>query len=487
MDDLILGRRDFLASGLALGAGLLAGPLPARRPRPARLADVEHVVIVIQENRSFDHYFGRLPGVRGFGDRRTPGVFAQADGAGGVVYPFHVPARRTGGGCTADPTHLWGPQHTSALSRGAWVTSHRPFDAQDAPVSMGYFDRRDIRYDYALAEAFTLCDMYFCSAMGPTDPNRSYAMSATIDPDGRAGGPLLAASSREAPRFGWTTMPERLEAHGISWKVYSDPGSTYDDGDNTLLFFVRYHTDPVLSAKGIAPTFADFETDVAAGTLPQVSWLIAPVGQLEHPVQSTPVRGEWAVSRVLGALTARPELWAHTVLFLTYDENGGFFDHVPPPTPPAGTPGEFLTVHPLPPLAQGVAGPIGLGQRVPLLVVSPFSRGGLVCSDVFDHTSLLRFLETRFGVEVPNLSAWRRATCGDLTTALDFAAPDFSLPRLPHPAPPDGAGDCRERLASYPRARRAPSQPHRRTRRPSGPVPSQPLATSPLTRRKLRR
>ena len=107
-------------------------------------------------------------------------------------------------------------------------------------------------------------------------------------------------------------------------------------------------------------------------------------------------------------------------MFVAYDENGGFFDHVPPPTAPPGTGGEWLTASPLPSEASGVAGPIGLGFRVPCLVVSPFSRGGLVCSDVFDHTSLLRFLETRFGVAVPNLSAWRRETVGDLTSTLNL-------------------------------------------------------------------
>src|SRR6202008_2428963 len=121
-----------------------------------------------------------------------------------------------------------------------------------------------------------------------------------------------------------------------------------------------------------------------------------------------------------------------TALFISYDENGGFFDHVPPPVAPPGTPGEYLTVSPLPQAASGIAGPVGRGFRVPCLVVSPFSRGGLVCSDPFDHTSLLRFIETRFGVEVPNLSAWRRRVTGDLTSAFNFAAP----PTARRPAPP---------------------------------------------------
>ena len=467
MSDPCLTRRELLASGLALGAGLVVDPL-TRPPAPALLTDIEHVVIMIQENRSFDHYFGRLRGVRGFGDRGIRTTLAQPDGRGGTIYPFHIPARRTGGGCTTDPVHFWGPQHDSVLAPGAWVTSHIPFEGTNAPVTMGYFDQRDIPYHQALARAFTVCDRYFCSVMGPTDPNRSYAMTGTMDPDGQAGGPLLSAFPAQPPQMSWTTMPEQLQAHGITWKVYSDPSSTFVDGDNTLLFFKQYHTDPILKANGIDPTFDGFLTDAAAGNLPQVSWVIAPTDWLEHPLQSTPRRGAYAIGRVVDALTARPDAWAHTVLFLTYDENGGFFDHIAPPTAPAGTPGEYLTVDPLPVLAAGIAGPIGLGPRVPMLVISPFSRGGLVSSDVFDHTSLLRFLETRFAVEVPNLSAWRRATCGDLTSALNLAAPDFSVPRLPHVARPDDAGNCQHPLATYPRPRHPPSQPRRRPHRPSG-------------------
>jgi phospholipase C len=137
-------------------------------------------------------------------------------------------------------------------------------------------------------------------------------------------------------------------------------------------------------------------------------------------------------------------VWAKTVLFISFDENDGFFDHVPPPTPPPGAPGEWLTGHPLPPAAAGIGGPVGLGVRVPLLVVSPFSRGGYVCSDVFDHTSQLRFLETRFGVEVPNLSAWRRATTGDLTSAFDFSKADTTVPPLPptYPKAPVVEREC---------------------------------------------
>jgi phospholipase C len=156
----------------------------------------------------------------------------------------------------------------------------------------------------------------------------------------------------------------------------------------------------------------------------------------DHPPAPS-IFGENLLSAVVAALTANPTVWNKTVLFATYDENGGFFDHVPPTTAPPGTAGEYVTAAAVPdPTVVGsppITGPIGLGFRVPMLIVSPFSRGGFVSSDLFDHTSILRFLETRFGAEVPNLSAWRRATVGDLTSAFNFKAPNQSVPRLPSP------------------------------------------------------
>jgi phospholipase C len=161
-----------------------------------------------------------------------------------------------------------------------------------------------------------------------------------------------------------------------------------------------------------------------------VSWIIPPVGFDEHP-PSPPAMGMWFAQQVISALVANPKTWAKTVLFIMYDENDGFFDHVAPPVPPAGTPGEYLTMDPLPSDAAGIPGPLGLGFRVPLLVVSPFSRGGYVCSEVFDHTSQLRFLETRFGVPAPNITPWRRSVTGDLTSSLHVTSPDLSIPKLP--------------------------------------------------------
>jgi phospholipase C len=164
-----------------------------------------------------------------------------------------------------------------------------------------------------------------------------------------------------------------------------------------------------------------------------VSWIIPPIGYDEHP-PSPPALGEAFTDQLLRTLLSNEKVWSKTVLFHMYDENDGLFDHVPPPVAPPGTAGEYVTVDPLPATAGGVAGPIGLGFRVPMLVISPFSRGGRVCSQTFDHTSQLRFLEERFGVRAPNISAWRRRTVGDLTATLDLSRPDLRSVRLPSTA-----------------------------------------------------
>src|SRR5437660_2584176 len=410
-----LTRRQLIQRGIA-GAGALsayglmsdsiARALTAT-PQCGQLSDIEHVVILIQENRSFDHYFGTYPAVLGFSD---PNALPLNDGSGKTVFaqpgypvagyeghllPFHFDTQRPNNGeCVNDLDHSWGPQHRSwnggAMDR--FVTEHLADNGSaNGPNTMGYYRRQDLPFYYALADAFTICDRFHCSVIGPTDPNRLYSMSATLDPDGSNGGPLLETLfTNRLQKFGaftWTTMPEQLQARGISWKVYGNPDGNF--GDNVLFYFKNYQPNPQLAERAFAPTFpGDFQADVAAGTLPQVSWVLAPLVQTEHPPAAV-TDGEKAAYDVFSALTSNPAVWAKSALFITYDENGGFFDHVPPPTAPAGTPGEYLTASPLPSEASGVAGPIGLGFRVPMLVVSPFSRGGLVCHDTFDHTSML--------------------------------------------------------------------------------------------------
>jgi phospholipase C len=466
--------RDVGVASLGLGAlggleGLLARAAAAA-PATGSLRDIEHVVILIQENRSFDHYFGTLSGVRGFGDKHGRQAFFQRSGAGKTLHPFHLDR-----GCLPDLTHDWGPQHRS-WNGGAMDRFLRAHIAADSPgvgpETMGYYTRSDLRFYYALADAFTICDAYHCSVMGPTDPNRLMSMSASLDPAGRQGGPLLetlvGTRSAFAGRFTWTTMPERLQAHGVSWKVYTD---TAGGGqlDGVLPYFKAYQPGSQLAKLGIEPTYpADFLADLAHDRLPQVSWLLPGVTESEHPGFSTPLGGEIVARQIIEAIVSHPQIWKRTALFITWDENGGFFDHVPPPTPRKGTNGEFLTVSSLPAAANGIRGPIGLGFRVPMLVVSPFSRGGLVCSDLLDHTSTLRFLETRFGVEVPNLSGWRRRTTGDLTAAFNFAGtPRYGRPSLPQP---DGSstGSCSSPKPVTLRSQPFPHQESGRRRRPSG-------------------
>ncbi|MGW3201242.1 phosphocholine-specific phospholipase C [Streptomyces sp. NPDC001118] len=441
-----------------------AAALPAHH-RTGTVKDVEHIVVLMQENRSFDHYFGTLRGVRGFGDPRSvtqngKSVWKQSDGTKDIL-PFHPDADDLGLAFIQDLPHGWNDTH-AAFNGGKydkWVPAK-------GATSMAYLTRKDIPFHYALADAFTLCDAYHCSFMGSTDPNRYYMWTGYVGNDGKGGGPVLGNDEKG---YGWTTFPERLEQAGVSWKIYQDIGDGLDAtgswgwiqdayrgnyGDNSLLYFNQYRDakpGDALYDKARTGTdakkgegfFDQLKADVKAGKLPQVSWVVAPEAFTEHP--NWPANyGAWYVSQVLDALTADPEVWGKTALFITYDENDGFFDHVVPPFPPASAAQGKSTVDASLDLFKGdaghVAGAYGLGQRVPMLVVSPWSKGGYVCSETFDHTSIIRFIEGRFGVHEPNVSPWRRAITGDLTSAFDFSRKDIKPVALPSTTayePPD--------------------------------------------------
>ena len=479
-----INRRRFiqLAGGTAAATALSssiarAASIPASR-RTGTLEDVEHIVVLMQENRSFDHYFGSLRGVRGFGDPHPvslpngKSVWYQSDGkAGGKdVLPFHPDAKNLGLQFLEDLNHDWNGGH-AAWNQGnydRWVPAK-------TASTMAYLTRDDIPFHYALADTFTICDAYHCSLIGPTDPNRYYMWTGYTGNDGKGGGPVI--TNAEAG-YNWTTYPERLEQAKVSWKIYQDVGDGLDGpgswgwtndayignyGDNSLLYFDNYRNaqpGDALYEKARTGTnnkngdgyFDILKADVKAGKLPQVSWIVAPEAFTEHP--NWPVNyGAWYIAQVLDALTADPEVWSRTALFITYDENDGFFDHMVPAYPAASpaqggstvdTTGELLN----PPASTGYAsGPYGLGQRVPMLVVSPWSKGGYACSQVFDHTSIIQFIEQRFGVHEPNISPWRRTVCGDLTAAFDFSHKDTKVPGLPVTSgyfPPD-----RDRHADY--------------------------------------
>jgi phospholipase C len=432
----ITRRRLFGAAGAAAAAVLAAEFLPTELRRamaagPARgagsLQDVKHVVILMQENRSFDHYFGTLPGVRGFSDPAAiqlstgNSVFYQPDpqNPDGYLLPFHLDTQTTSAQAIPSTSHAWSVQHASwdSGAMDSFVTAHLAANGANGPYTMGYYTRDDIPFQWALAQSFTVCDNYHCSVLGPTWPNRLYHMSAYIDPAGTQGGPII--SNIDPTPYGWTSYPEALTTAGVSWQVYQEVDNY---GCNLLEPFQSFQNAPVNSTlfqSGLR-TFSpgQFEWDALHDRLPTVSWLIPTSYQSEHP-DYTPAAGADFVASKIAAIAANPDVWAKTVFLLNYDENDGLFDHVPPPTAPAGTPGEYI---------DGL--PIGAGFRVPCVIVSPWTQGGWVASETFDHTSVLQFLETLTGVTIPNITAWRRSTFGDLTSAFGFPVFD-RFPRLP--------------------------------------------------------
>jgi phospholipase C len=433
----LLGTAARLAA-LAAAASIL--PPSVRRalaqeaPRPGSLSDIKHVVLLMQENRSFDHYFGTMAGVRGFGDAHAlklpngNSVFHQPDplNPNGYLLPFHLDTRKTNAQKHPSTSHTFGTQHASwnGGKMDNWLPAHRKADGAKAPYVMGYHTRADIPFQFALAEAFTVCDGYFCWVMGPTWPNRMYWMTGTIDPEGKQGGPLIKNQAIPGG-FRWTSYAERLEQAGVSWKIYNQASSHDSERKpfNVLQYFTAFEKaapDSPLYRKGLMVDAPDqFEQDAREDKLPAVSWIMPTSTESEHP-DHMPASGAAFVARKIEAIAANPEVWAKTVFILNYDENDGIFDHVAPPVPPAGTPGEFVK-----------RVPIGAGFRVPCVIVSPWTAGGWVCSQPFDHTSVLQLVEKVTGVSEPNITPWRRQTFGDLTAAFRFADEKAAPPELP--------------------------------------------------------
>lgn len=579
-------RRNFIKKALLL-SGVLGwngstfesiARAAAIDPEPgSSYEDAEHVVILMQENRSFDHCFGTLKGVRGFNDPRTirlangNPVWLQSNSAGETYAPFRFDIRGTNITWLGSTPHARSDQ-VDAFNGGKYdrwidVKKVNRKDVERMPMTMGYYTREDVPFNYALADAFTICDQNFCSAMTSTWPNRLYLWSGTIR--GEHKGVPKDYIRNEIP-YGearWVTFPELLEKHGVSWKVYQNELSTgggfsgeerswlSNFGCNPLEFLAQYNVrfspryiasletqvervsgeieklretlaKPLPDAGDTPETKRAFEQarqaqekakkdlaikegvlrqaqeelkkwsrenferlsefernlyekafctntgdpdqhrlttlsyevngkqrelqipkgdvlhqfrqDVNNGQLPAVSWIVGPANFTDHP--STPWYGSWYVSEVIDILTKNPEVWKKTIFILTYDENDGYFDHIPPFTAPDPEKPETGKCSPgidtgveyvrrQRELAQGVSekeareGPTGLGYRVPMIIASPWSRGGRVCSQVFDHTSVFRFvqnwLEKKTGKSITEntISAWRKTVCGDLTSA----------------------------------------------------------------------
>jgi len=455
-------RRRLLGTGAAAAGGaMLSTLLPpnlrkaiANAPLNGSLNDIKHVVVFMQENRSFDHYFGTLAGVRGFADPNAltlstgksvfyqpvpttttvPGGYVNPDG---YLLPWHLDTKTTSSQAIPSTSHAWAVQHQAlditvsatagqptTAAEDMWLPAHLAADGQtNGPFTMSYYERDDIPFHFALAENFTICDGYHCSLLGPTWPNRMYLMTGWIDPNGTAGGPIIS-NVVPTPPYNWTTYPERLEQAGISWQVYQEED---DYGTNVIEYFQSFQAatrGSGLYERGLTISQpGKFEYDAINDNLPTVSWIVPTSGKSEHPAYLPATGADYLASK-LEAIASNPDVWAKTLFILNYDENDGLFDHVPPPLPPAGTADEFV---------DGL--PIGGGVRVPCLLISPWTVGGYVATENFDHTSVLQLLEQVTGVMEPNISAWRRETFGDLTSALGmgggWARP---APALPGPA-----------------------------------------------------
>ncbi|HEX5120170.1 MAG TPA: phospholipase C, phosphocholine-specific [Pseudonocardiaceae bacterium] len=487
-----LSRRGFLGAAAAVtGAavvGTTAAPAaaaspgaPGRHGRHGDIRDIKHVMVVMQENRSVDHYFGSLRGVRGFGDRATitlPGglsVFQQPTTAPGspvtaTQFPWRLsdappsaypagnqpPTAEVGAQGYGGTSHSWDDQH------GAWFGGQMNgwVFAKGGPTTLGYLDRDDIPFEYALADAYTVGDAYHCSVLSATGPNRTYLCSGTVDAQQKFSDFVAFNGGDELGKnLLWESYAETLQQAGVTWKLYQGTDNFGDNGLEYFASFARFDPEqggtpapgnvlydngvatvpePVTGVTANADNLANaIRADVLAGTLAQVTWVVTNQAFSEHP-DGAPGDGAYFVKGVLDALNADPDVFNSTLVVIDYDENDGQFDHVPPPVPAAGTKDEFF-FEPTGALVQ--AGltqpvPVGLGFRVPLILISPWTRGGWVTSEVADHTSVIQFLEKWTGAlgkpaVSPNISAWRRGVCGDLVDAFDFHAPVFGMPDLP--------------------------------------------------------
>jgi phospholipase C len=364
-------RREFLRRGGA-GVAIVGGTLWATaaaagcgRRVSSRDGPIRHIIISCQENRSFDHYFGFAPQVQagGFGPRPA---YTQPDAAGGAHAPFELSTLTS-----ADPPHVWSAvhgQYNGGKMDGFFTTAQRING--DGNAAIGYYTARELPFYYSLFQRFGLCANYFCSVLGPTWPNRLYLMSGTsggITANGLSGDGFFDSGR-------WPIILDLLDAAGVTWKIYTIGKDDIASGDssNAAAYWSRWAHDPRTFA-----TKDDYLQDVAHGRLPQVSWIVPSFseGFDEHPPSDIAV-GVAFQQEMITALR-RSDAWHHSAFLLLYDEHGGFFDHVAPPQVDA----------------------YGLGVRVPLWVISPYARRGVITSrKPADHASTLKFIERTFGL-----------------------------------------------------------------------------------------
>ncbi|KAK0386804.1 hypothetical protein NLU13_6640 [Sarocladium strictum] len=430
---------SFHSIGWAVG-GLLVASCQAKSKG---LADIDHVILFMQENRAFDHYFGTMPGVRGFAD---PNVQVN-DGVPVWKQPV-TPSQSTSpnylspwylnylGGSWVDAT-----QCITAGSNG-WTANHAAWNnglnnhwaMNNTPYSIGYYKRDDLPE----------------SVIASTNPNRVMWISGSINVPGslqtkdEGGYPYI--DNNETPGcdsdgincypLKWSTAPEKLEAAGVSWSVYQD-ADNFDD--NPLAWFAQFQNSKKgssLNQKGfVGQTLDTFYAQAANGTLPEVSYIVGPAELSEHPPYS-PHDGSWLQKKISEAVINSPK-YSKSVLIISYDETGGWADHVNPYHSPEGTPGEWLND----PYGDAGYTPAGPGFRLPFYIISPFTRNGGVYTEHCDHTSQIAFIEKWQAAKGRNVTSdevvpWRRGNMADLVNAFDFENPDYSIPNLPDVAAP---------------------------------------------------
>ncbi|WFD34154.1 phospholipase C [Malassezia cuniculi] len=451
-----------IVAALALAA--VAGVYAAEQG----LKKIEHVVLFMQENRAFDHYFGTMAGVRGFHD---PNVHI-SNNTGKDVFNQIVDNTMLLGGPPAGVDYLrpWYLNHaggdwrkrTQCMLAGtnAWRENHDAYNngnldqwaKKNTPYSIGYFKREDIPVQFTLADEFVVGDSYYESVIASTDPNRAVFFSGSINApgspvggNGRAmGGPVL--DNTETPGchvnlpngepyscrpFKWKTVGEYLQERNITWQVYQDEDNF---GDDTLTQWQVYQDAPKdseLAVRGISyPGLDKFYADAAAGKLPAVSYIVAPMQLSEHP-PFTPQDGAWLQRKVAEAVLNSPA-YSKTALIVSYDETGGWADHVMAPHAAKGTAAEWMED---PMDAKYGMQPIGPGFRLPFYIVSPWTRRGGVFTEHSAHESQIMFLEEWAtahgkGFHVKEMNQWRRAQLSNLVKAFDFAHPDYSAPGI---------------------------------------------------------
>ena len=485
-------RRSFLrtvAGSAGAAASLSVFPLSIQRALAATannatgtIQDVQHVVILMQENRGFDHYFGTLKGVRGFGDRfpiplaSGKPVWFQSDGTKEIP-PYHLDSTTNNALLMPDMPHGYSDTQI------AWNQGKYGFWPQyKTQYSMGHYQRADVPFQFALAEAFTICDAYHCSVTTGTDPNRIVFWSgSSCDPALRAQGINSNDRTSEPDNnrcwitsasktwvdgqynyvlpdnaLMWDTIPDVLQKAGVTWRIYQDMNNNWTGAMNGCLAFPSFRNaapgSPVYVNGMTSRSIADLKNDVLNNTLAQVTWILPSQANSEHPGgPSSPTHAGNYVESILDALTSNPDVWSKTVFLYTFDENDGTFDHLACPALPsynldgtmAGKSTLSLAGHYFDATAarqhlnaadtiSGTVRPFGPGVRVPMYVISPWSKGGWVNSQTFDHTSVGMFLEKRFGVTISAISPFHRAVSGDLTSAFDFVSPnDPTFPTLP--------------------------------------------------------